>query len=615
REEKAELFKEALANDQVEFVKLFADYGAKEKFLTVEQLRNVYIKTLQRQEALHMRLVLKNMKLWVDDGNIHLHHIHAVVKKFTRLYDDPLYFKDKPDKSKDTKKSTSQKPNAQECFDHPFRELFIWAVLFNRKQLALFFWENCDDPLSVALLGCLLCKGMKRKTKKLCEPVADEFRELKRELQRLAIGIVDQAYLVDRENAMLIVQLPIKTIGNLDSMAVASIARAQAYFNSNCCEQVISKQWKRGFDASGLRIVLSTFLFPSFLLTHFDKSPTLLVRPHSDSSNHAENDATDGMGTCIASVGTSKLVKIPAMRPTVQCHPSTDTNRSYPKMATDEDPMRKIKEEPSMLSCRKKCYTFYTSPVVKFTLHMTAFLLYMALYASVMLFYYPNTEEYWRVQWQEIVLYLWQVTFVCEMYRKIITTPGDCISTRFQDWWRNGAFGTWNRMDIFSVIISVIAFILRCFSTTFPFARFLMLVAMLLYFQRVCKLFLVNSYLGPKVIMIKKMAADLCLFLLMLMVFFLSYTISVQSLMHPNRPLYWGIGWDLFQQGIWQTFGELNDESTSGQIENCTDAQLTFPPEGSWDCFMRVYPIPLFLAVYLFFGSILLINMLIAAFT
>uniref|UniRef100_A0A914XD05 Ion transport domain-containing protein n=1 Tax=Plectus sambesii TaxID=2011161 RepID=A0A914XD05_9BILA len=141
-----------------------------------------------------------------------------------------------------------------------------------------------------------------------------------------------------------------------------------------------------------------------------------------------------------------------------------------------------------------------------------------------------------------------------------------------------------------------------------------MLIAMLLYFQRVCKMFLVSSYLGPKVIMIKKMAADLSLFLLMFMVFFLSYTVSVQSLMHPNRPLYWGIFWDLFQEGIWQTFGELNDESMEGTVDNCNGTMLLFPPEGSWDCFMRVYPIPLFLAVYLFFGSILLINMLIAAF-
>uniref|UniRef100_A0A914XBZ0 TRPM SLOG domain-containing protein n=1 Tax=Plectus sambesii TaxID=2011161 RepID=A0A914XBZ0_9BILA len=565
REDKTKLFTEALANDQIEFVKLFTDYSAKEKLLTVEQLRNLYIKTLNqnRQDALYMQLVLMDMKLWVDNGNIYLHHIHTIIKKFTRLYDDPQYSNDKSD----------QIATESTYFDHPFRELFIWAVLFNRKQLALFFWENCDDPLSVALLGCLLCIGMKRKTKKVYEPVAEEFQDLKRVLQRLATGIVDRAYAVDRENAMLIAQLPIKTIGNLNSMDVASIARAQTYFNSNCCQQVISKQWKRGFDGSTLLIVLSTWLFPLFFWwIRFDKNYKLLGTPRTTNSNQVVGNATNSMGTATAASG----------------------------IADSEN--------------WKKCRTFYASPVVRFTLHMTAFLFYMTLYASVMLFYYPTTEEYWRVHWQEIVLYFWQATFICEMYRKIKKTPGDRLSTRFQDWWRNGALGTWNLLDFISVIISVIALILRCFSSTFPLARLLMLVAMLLYFQQVCKIFLLSSYLGPKVIMIKKMVADLGMFLLMLMVFFLSYAISVQSLMYPHRPLYWGIGWDLFQQGWWKMFGDLNEEATQGHVENCTEAQLTFPPEGSWDCFLRVYPIPLFLVVYLFFGSILLINMLIAAF-
>uniref|UniRef100_A0A914X0S4 TRPM SLOG domain-containing protein n=1 Tax=Plectus sambesii TaxID=2011161 RepID=A0A914X0S4_9BILA len=181
-EDRAELFKEALINDQVEFVKLFVDNHAlnKDEFLNVEQLRNLYIETLQRQEALYMRLVLKDLKLWVDNGNIRLNHVHRIVKKFTRLYGDLLYFNDKPENTKDKDKSTNRKLNSQKYFDHPFRELFIWAVLFNRKQLALFFWENCPDPMSDALLGCLLCIGMKRKMQKLCEPFAEEFRLMKR---------------------------------------------------------------------------------------------------------------------------------------------------------------------------------------------------------------------------------------------------------------------------------------------------------------------------------------------------------------------------------------------------------------------------------------------------
>jgi hypothetical protein len=48
----------------------------------------------------------------------------------------------------------------------------------------------------------------------------------------------------------------------------------------------------------------------------------------------------------------------------------------------------------------------------------------------------------------------------------------------------------------------------------------------------------------------------------------------------------------------------------SGIVDDCNGTDSTL----SWDCQMRVYPVPVFLAVYLFFGSILLVNMLIAVF-
>jgi hypothetical protein len=54
------------------------------------------------------------------------------------------------------------------------------------------------------------------------------------------------------------------------------------------------------------------------------------------------------------------------------------------------------------------------------------------------------------------------------------------------------------------------------------------------------------------------------MFLLVFTVFMLAYSISVQSLSHPNRAPFWGIIWDVFQQGIWETFGEPQEEAMKG---------------------------------------------------
>ena len=32
-------------------------------------------------------------------------------------------------------------------FNNPERELFVWAILLNRKDLALIFWKACADQI------------------------------------------------------------------------------------------------------------------------------------------------------------------------------------------------------------------------------------------------------------------------------------------------------------------------------------------------------------------------------------------------------------------------------------------------------------------------------------
>lgn len=54
-------------------------------------------------------------------------------------------------------------PNAtivNETFQYPFNELFIWAVLTNRHQLALFLWKQDEEALAKALIASQLYKAM-----------------------------------------------------------------------------------------------------------------------------------------------------------------------------------------------------------------------------------------------------------------------------------------------------------------------------------------------------------------------------------------------------------------------------------------------------------------------
>jgi len=44
--------------------------------------------------------------------------------------------------------------------DQPYRELFVWAVLFSRMPLAEYFWKDCPDQMGSALVASMIFKSL-----------------------------------------------------------------------------------------------------------------------------------------------------------------------------------------------------------------------------------------------------------------------------------------------------------------------------------------------------------------------------------------------------------------------------------------------------------------------
>ena len=45
-------------------------------------------------------------------------------------------------------------------FDHPFNELFIWAVLNNMQKMAVCFWKHGEEAMAKSLFACKLLFAM-----------------------------------------------------------------------------------------------------------------------------------------------------------------------------------------------------------------------------------------------------------------------------------------------------------------------------------------------------------------------------------------------------------------------------------------------------------------------
>lgn len=55
------------------------------------------------------------------------------------------------------------------------------------------------------------------------------------------------------------------------------------------------------------------------------------------------------------------------------------------------------------------------------------------------------------------------------------------------------------------------------------------------------------------------------MFIMILVVFMLSYAVSSQALVYPNRPFYWEVFAEILYHPYWQLFGELSlDETVQG---------------------------------------------------
>jgi hypothetical protein len=110
----------------------------------------------------------------------------------------------------------------------------------------------------------------------------------------------------------------------------------------------------------------------------------------------------------------------------------------------------------------------------------------------------------------------------------------------------------------------------------------------------------------------------------------LAYAVAAQALQHPLRPFYWGIFSDILYYPYWQLHGDLQLTNTVqgmcvclhikyifiiAQMDGCDNKTTIISDVTGKYCPKKSPVVTIMLAVYILFGNILLINLLIAIFT
>ncbi|XP_070565937.1 transient receptor potential cation channel subfamily M member 3-like isoform X2 [Ptychodera flava] len=276
---------------------------------------------------------------------------------------------------------------------------------------------------------------------------------------------------------------------------------------------------------------------------------------------------------------------------------------------------------------RASCYNFptkwrayYTAPITKFMYNAIFFLFHLLAFSYfLMTDFHHGSNWYTTSIWEKLVT-LWVFGLAVEELRQIITAlNGNDIFDCFANTWEH-FMSDWNTIDWIMVLLFVCGVIVRLTISEehFYYARVLYTLSLVVMYFRFLRFATIWQYLGPKVEMIRlMMVRDLPPFLMIFVVYFISFGIAYRVLLFPNDEFSRDTVVSVISVPFWQTFGEIQlemTEDTPGCTRNSSladsDPDIERCPE------TQGYPllVPILIGIFLIMSNILLLNIVIAVF-
>ncbi|KAL9966190.1 hypothetical protein ACROYT_G024228 [Oculina patagonica] len=507
----------ALLDDKTEFVELFLQNGlSMREFLTPQILCQLYtgvpnnsvIKPLLQQEM--SRKNFKELSMTVVGNVIE----NLMGDSYHSLYlRDGRYFIAPPDVASKHRKISQpvivvNPLHKIDPLPTPYRDVFIWAVLSNRQDMAKLVWSMGKEQIASALMATRMLKSMagKARADDTITDISNELLDHANDFEQHAIGVLQECY---EENETLSQTLLVKELdnfGHLTALDLAVMAEDQDFIAQTSCQVLLTRLWMgtMAMNTQWWKIIICTFcpflIFP-------------LIRFVPD--EHHEREA--------AARRTKKSLNSKSMRNVRRASNTEDgvelqkvqTVNGSPKIAEDEEATvggEDVQEDNPMevmmrtkeMTVYERIASFYSAPFTKFMGNMVSYLWFIFLYAYVITMYFPrfdSSQTIGGLSVVELILYFWIFTISLEEIRQLAAQQPrsirDKLSVYFSD--------TWNLVDAFSLLAFIVAAFLRFFDSTYEAARILLSLNIIVFIVRSLQIISVNRQLGPKLVMIRKM--------------------------------------------------------------------------------------------------------------
>uniref|UniRef100_A0A6I8SSM0 Transient receptor potential cation channel, subfamily M, member 2 n=1 Tax=Xenopus tropicalis TaxID=8364 RepID=A0A6I8SSM0_XENTR len=273
----------ALIGNKPDFVKLFLEQGVRlEEYATQETIINLYNNT-DPSCLFHSKLakVFEDERLRLETSKsfkLQLHHVSQVLRELFGDFTKHLYPKPKNSEKPSVsiavphmkinvqgvtlrsfhKRSQGRAP----CTMDPIRDLLIWCVVQNRKEVAEIIWSQCHDCIAAALACSKLLKELSKEEEDT--DTSEEMLALAEEFEQRAIGIFTECYRKDEERALKLLIRVSEAWGKTTSLKLALEAKDMKFVSHGGVQAFLTRVWwgELCVDNGIWRVIICMLFFP-----------------------------------------------------------------------------------------------------------------------------------------------------------------------------------------------------------------------------------------------------------------------------------------------------------------------------------------------------------------
>uniref|UniRef100_A0AAV2MTE5 Transient receptor potential cation channel, subfamily M, member 6 n=1 Tax=Knipowitschia caucasica TaxID=637954 RepID=A0AAV2MTE5_KNICA len=620
---------DALVMDRVSFVKLLIDNGmTMTHFLTIDRLEKLYNTHSQGHMKSFFHHLIEDVKQTSLPLNYHLSIIDMGLvieyliggayrssytrKQFRAAYNhlqnkaaqgdsssslfsiqtrtsQNFFFRTaQPYKHKgsDASPGTSKERALHSTFDDSppflsfnFNDLFVWAVLQQRQQMALFLWQHGEEALARATVACKLYRSMAFEARQSCmdDNISEQFKAYSLEFGQLAVDMLDCAFRQNEQMAMKLLTSEMDAWSHFTCLQMAVSSGHRPFVSHSCTQTLLTDLWTGSLNMSKnsfLKIILSLLLPPFILMLEFKSKAEMCHVPQSHEAILFGHDSVDSVEKNMGSDDAERAVSFHD-----RClGPLSETVSSLSHQC---------------LSWDTRIYKFYSAPVVKFWFHTISYLSFVMLFSYTVLVKMGDQPSF-----QEWLVIAFVFSIGLEKIREVFMSEPRKLRQKLKIWFSE----YWNISDFVAIILFMLGFLMRWYSEPYrTVGRFCYCLDIIFWFIRLLDLLAVNQHAGPYLTMITKMTRNMFFIVVMMAIVLLSFGVSRKSILSPNEEPSWSLFQDVVFQPYWMIYGEVY----ASEIDACDDGKPCAPAS---------FLTPFLQAVYMFVQYIIMVNILIAFF-